>query len=805
MSMFKFRKVPFGRICQALLLLSVVQLAACGSPEQRAQDYYQRGMEFLAKKDNARASVEFRNALKLNKELVGAWLGLAQIDEQNQEWGSVIKILRTVVDLDPKNVDTKLRLTRLLLLGNALDEALALVNAAGEVDGRHTGVLTARAAILLKLKDGTGAIREAQAALEIDPANAEALTVLAAERLTRGDTRGALAILERQPSAHASNFGIQLFKLGIYERLGELDQVESLLRKFVELYPKEAAFRQQLVKLYVDQKRLDEAEAELRSLAAANPNDVEAGLDVVRFLIATKGPAAGQQALEARINAGGQVFKYQIALAEFQFSQGKFADSFKLLEELARTASAPEQALAAKVKLAEMQFSQKKFDAVDALVADILGKDSRNIGGLKLRAALRVERGQFDPAISDLRQALNDQPRSTDLMLQLAVAYERSGAIELAEKQFADATRTSNFDASVGLNYVAFLRRRGNVAHAEEILSELAGRSPNNTRVLSVLAEVRLARQNWVGAQEVAEAIRRIGNNNQGLADQILGVALSGRNKLDESISALRSAYAANSAATQPMFALVSTLVRAKQMDRAVAFLKTVLEKNPANAEAHVLLGSIQLIANEPDQAEKSFRTAVEQQPKNAVGYRALADYYRSQKKNDESFKIIQEGLKAQPDSFAMRLALAGALELKGDYEGAIAEYEILLTQQSGSLIVANNLASLLSDRRTDKASLERAHSLAVGLRKTQLPQFKDTLGWVLHQRGDYKAAVSLLEEAVAGLPDLAMARYHLGMSYLSSGEMAKASEQLKKALDLAPNDAELAEKARAALKKSGA
>ena len=95
MSMFKFRKVPFGRICQALLLLSVVQLAACGSPEQRAQDYYQRG-------------VEFRNALKLNKDLVGAWLGLAQIEEQNQEWGSVIKILRTVVELDPKNVDTKL-------------------------------------------------------------------------------------------------------------------------------------------------------------------------------------------------------------------------------------------------------------------------------------------------------------------------------------------------------------------------------------------------------------------------------------------------------------------------------------------------------------------------------------------------------------------------------------------------------------------------------------------------------------------------------------------------------------------------
>ena len=50
------------------------------------------------------------------------------------------------------------------------------------------------------------------------------------------------------------------------------------------------------------------------------------------------------------------------------------------------------------------------------------------------------------PAISDLREALNDQPRSPELMQLLATAYERSGAIDLAEKQFADAMKASNYD-----------------------------------------------------------------------------------------------------------------------------------------------------------------------------------------------------------------------------------------------------------------------------------------------------------------------------------------------------------------------
>ena len=191
----------------------------------------------------------------------------------------------------------------------------------------------------------------------------------------------------------------------------------------------------------------------------------------------------------------------------------------------------------------------------------------------------------------------------------------------------------------------------------------------------------------------------------------------------------------------------------------------------------------------QPVEAVKSFQAAIDRQPKNMVGYRALADYYVGQKKTDDALKVIRAGLEAQPDSFAMRLSLAGALELKGDYDGAIAEYERLLNQQSGSLIVANNLASLLSDRRTDKASLERAYALAVGLRKTQVPQFKDTLGWVQHQRGDHKAAVPLLEEAAAELPNMAMVRYHLGMSYLCQRPDRQGRRAAQEGARLAPND----------------
>jgi cellulose synthase operon protein C len=155
-----------------------------------------------------------------------------------------------------------------------------------------------------------------------------------------------------------------------------------------------------------------------------------------------------------------------------------------------------------------------------------------------------------------------------------------------------------------------------------------------------------------------------------------------------------------------------------------------------------------------------------------------------------------------QPDSSALRLALAGLLERAGDYEAAISEYEQLLIKEPGSLVVSNNLASLLADHRSDKASIERAQSLAASLRQSPVPQFKDTLGWVTYLRGDHKAAVPLLEDAAKAISYSAMVHYHLGMSYIAVGESKKASEQLKVALNQTPDD-NLKSKITAALEKT--
>jgi tetratricopeptide (TPR) repeat protein len=796
-------RLAFSAVIRGVVLGSaLLLLVGCSSSEQRAQSYYEHGKELVAAHDYKRAEIEFRNAVKYNKNLLPAWQSLAQLEELTHNWNGLIPILRAVLELDPNDMTARITLGRLLLLSGTVDDALRLVNDVKPADSQNADLLALKAAVLLKLKDSEGAIREAQAALKIDPANTGAMFVLAGNAWAQGDAKGALDILNSEAMAQKDDVGVMLFKLSIFEKSKDLQQAEALLQKLVELYPKEISFKRELIRLYLFQHRNDDAEKEQRAVVAANPTDVGAQLDLVRLLNTTKGPPAARQELLTLINGSGDIFSYQMALAQLEFAQGKFPEAEALLKKLISDASSAEHVLNAKINLAEMYLRQKKTDAAEALVSEIIKNDARNTNALKLRAAMRLDRGQLDGAVTDLRQALNDQPRATDLMLMLAVAYERSGSIDLAEKEFADAMRVSNFNPTVSLNYVAFLQRRGSSTHAEDVLTDLASRWRNNAEVLSALAQARLARQEWAGAQEVAEALKRLGTNVT-MADELLGAALAGQKKYNESILALQNAYESAPTAVQPMYALVRTYLRAGKPDQALTFLQAVLKADASNAEAYVLLGSVQLANKLPDQARQSLLKAIEKQPRKAIGYRALSDFYVLQKNDAEALKVARAGLKEQADSSSLHLTLAGILERTGDYDAAISEYEILLAHDPSSMIVANNLASLLSEHRTDKASLQRAETLAASLRKSPFPQFKDTMGWVSYLQGDYKPAVSLLEDAATALPKVALVHYHLGMTYIATGQSEKASEQFKSALAAAP-DHDVQEKIRAAQSKIG-
>src|SRR5450631_2382413 len=513
--------------------------------------------------------------------------GCGSPEQRTQSFASLFQDLRRIVELDPTDIDARVRLVRIMATSNASDAALKVLDAASGQDQSRADVRALRASILLKTNDPNGAMREAQEAVKTDPQNLDAVIVLASVQLSRGDADGALQRLDAVPADQKDDPRVTALKVALYGKKGDLPQTEATLKKLVAAKPE---FRTQLAQFYIGERRLDDAERELRAIAAANPTDAKAGLDVVRFLASFRGAKAAKDELSARIKAGGDTFPYQMALVDLTYLQGNAADAMSMLNAIIKEPGSPEHVLAAKVKLAEISISRREFSAAEPIIADVLQKDNHNTGALKLRAMIDLEKSEFDGAISDLREALNNQPKSSELLLLLANAYQRSGKPELAERQFADAVKSSNWAPAVSLQYVGYLQSKEDLAHAEDVLVEAIGHNPKNIQLLGGLAQLRLARKNWPGALAVADAVRASGAN-PGMADQIKAAAVAGQNNLDPGIAALEAAHVANPDAVQPVISLVSAYVRTGKADKAEAFLRDMLKKTPSSAQLQVLFG----------------------------------------------------------------------------------------------------------------------------------------------------------------------------------------------------------------------
>src|SRR6266849_5771589 len=115
------------RLRALFVLLSLVLLAGCGSPEQRSQDYFDKGMALLAKGDDLNALIALTTSLKFNSGRVEAWRALAPIDERNKSFASLFQDLRRIVELDPTDIDARVRLARIMATSNASDAALKVL------------------------------------------------------------------------------------------------------------------------------------------------------------------------------------------------------------------------------------------------------------------------------------------------------------------------------------------------------------------------------------------------------------------------------------------------------------------------------------------------------------------------------------------------------------------------------------------------------------------------------------------------------------------------------------------------------
>jgi tetratricopeptide (TPR) repeat protein len=324
-------------------------------------------------------------------------------------------------------------------------------------------------------------------------------------------------------------------------------------------------------------------------------------------------------------------------------------------------------------------------------------------------------------------------------------------------------------------------------------------KNPESVPALLAKSEVLAAQKNFDDAISVAEKLQQL------LPDSGEGYYRKGRllQQQGDTASAIQQYEIALQKAPESaevLTALVNTEVRQDGGDTAEKRLLAILEENPQHRSANDLLGAVYLSKKDFAKAEKAFEHQLEINPESAATYSRLAQTRVAQDDLDGAVSAYEQGLKALPDNLQLMIGLAGVHERQKDYEAAISVYEKLLEQQPDNAIGINNLVALLSDHRSDAASLDKAAELATKLEKTEQPAFLDTAGWIYYRKGDYDKAAEILKGVVEQSPEVPVFQYHLGMAYLKLGDKAAASEHLTRATD-GEFSYEGIEEARAALK----
>jgi len=785
-----------------LALLSVLAITACDSPEERAQSYYEKGIKLLEKGDPVKASLEFRNALKIQQGFIPALYSLGLAQERMGQLNDAAKIFYAVTERAPDHVDSRIHLATILMMYGQTGEAIKFADQAYALAPAEARVLTLKAAIALKLDNRGDATRFADSALKLEPRNIDALVVQAGIRLVAGDPKGALAFLAKSGEAGEGNIGVQLLRMKAFDALKDKQGIEKTLVTLVKTHPESRNFKQGLVQWYLADGRTDDAERALREFAKDHPDDVQAELDVVEFLARVKNIDAAEGELVSRIAKGGNVFPYRQALAQVTLAKGNYPGAVELMRKLVAETTDSKEAATARLQLARMLVNKNDNAEAAQLVDKILADDEKNVEALILRATIRKANGQLDDAIDDLRAAFNGAPQSAEIAGLLADAYERKGAVALADEQYAKALVVEQFKPEVGLSYASFLLRYGKTDKAEKILDQLANAAPKNRQVLTLLAQVKLSRQDWVGAQKAADALRALGNSSDDqTADRILAGVLAGEKKYEESAEILEGIAAASTEGQSSTTAsLVQAYLQAGKPEKAEQLLQSVLTSDPENIQARVLLGSVYRATNRTKEAEGAYKAAIEKDTKNPLGYAALGELYLGGGRSQDAEDILREGLAQQPGNNVLHLQLAMTLERAGKQDAAISEYETMFAADPRSTVVANNLASLLSEYRSDPASLERAFTIASRLKGSEVPQFLDTVGWIYYLRKDLDEALSSVKLAAEKMPQEGIYQYHLGMIYKELGQRDRATASLKKAVDLLPKESDQSAKSRAAL-----
>jgi tetratricopeptide (TPR) repeat protein len=728
----------------------------------------QRGNEYFANGDYIHANVEFRNAMQIAPKDAQPRLMAARSAERLGQIRAAVGLYQSVADSTPDNVEAKISLARLLVLGGLLDESMKIVAPVLLAHPDDAAALTVRATARLRQDDIEAAEADAKHALRSAPLDENALALVAGIYQRQGKPEQAIELLTAALQKLPKSIELRDVLISVYASTGQA----QLLR-----------YRRALAVLYVDANRLDDAQALLEDGVRAMPNSNEAKVLLADFTFAQRDAEQRQALLQQYIKREPKNYELRLALADLLVNTGATQQGRRMYEDVAKLDPDGPNALTAGDRLAGLDFAEGHYDEASRRVAQILKKNVRDDAALALRARIELAHGDARGSIADLRAVLRDQPTSIDLLQALARAHLAVGEVALAEEALRSALKVESSNLSVRVELARVLSQSGQSGKAIEFLQETVRIDPASSLPREALVRIYIAQRKFAEAATEAGALMKL-NPNLPVAEYLAGLAANGLGQADVAHAHFENALRLQPNSTEALAALVQVDVNRHQAHTAITRLQALGNTQPRNAFVFNLLGETYLAEKDNSNAAAAFQHASELLPGWWVPYHNLAQTSLASGDAAGAIAAYQAGLKQSPTAVTLPTELARLYEQQGQIDAAVACYDQWLARNPEISAAANNLAMLLATHKTDRPSLDRARDLTASFATSNDGTLLDTNGWVHYKRAEYQEAVAVLQRAVQRAPESKEIRYHLGMAELEAGSHERARADLEAAVD---------------------
>lgn len=761
------------------LIAAALFMGACTTPEKAKAQHVARGQALLKDKKFQEASLEFRSALQIDEQFAEAHLGLANAYEGLQRYQEAFEEMKTVADLDPNNLDVRVRLGNYYLVGSkqspaAITEAERLAKDVLAKDPNHIEGHILMGSVLFAQDRKPEAFAELNHAIEIDPKRVESYLSLARFYALTKDLVTAEATFQRAISVNGAS-AMAHYEYGKFlAQLGRTDGAEVEFQKAVQVDGSNRNARFVLASFYLVNKRFDKAEEAYKGLAELDKDKPEG-----RSVLADFYSAIG------RLDEAVAIYK-EVVTKSPDYTQGHY-------------------------RLAEILMMRGDVAGARNEIDGILKNDAKDRQAIILRARIEMQSG--DPgdlkvAMEDLREVLRQEPNSRPGLYFMAEAAFRLGQIDQARAFAGDLERNYPDYLPVKLMQVQINLASGDAKSAmqmaTQLLDRLAKASPDRDTSPQMLAELRAntlvargsaalqlrdtktARADFLAAHDAAPRSADVYVN-------LAAVALS-ESKVDEAIGFYNSALAMDGTNFNSLRGLLTIYAAQKRADLAHARIDQAINSQPNSAGLHFLKGQVYGFERNAQGAEAEFRRALEIDSNYLAAYSALGALFVNTNQQERAIAEYQKIVERHPDN-AAAYTLIGMLEMnRQNIDAAVDNYRKALAKDENAVFAANNLAWLYAVY--GKGNLDEAVRLAQGIVQSnpEVPSFADTLGWVYFKKGLYGAAVEQLKKAVT--IDEAVARrtngqpsptyhYHLGVALAAKGDKAGARREIESALRL--------------------